>query len=109
MFPHCSIVVHHGGAGTTQTTLRSGRAAVVVAHMIDQEWWGQRLARLGVAVPPLSRRKLAAASLASAIRRALDDTDMRARAESLGRAMRDEDGTARAVAAIESLGSSSRG
>lgn len=103
VFPRCSIVVHHGGAGTTQSTLRAGRASVVVAHMIDQTWWGERLARLGGAVPPLSRAKLSAAPLARAIRRALDDTAMHARAEALGHAMRAEDGASRAVELLESL------
>jgi len=102
VFPHCSIV-HHGGAGTTQTTLRAGRAAVIVAHMIDQDWWGRRLARLGVAVPPLSRARLAAEPLAEAIRKAQDDAAMRDRAEALGRAMRIEDGAGRAVELLESL------
>lgn len=103
VFPRCALIVHHGGAGTTQTTLRAGRAAVIVAHMVDQTWWGQRLARLGVAPPALTRAKLAAEPLAKAIKKALADAKMRSRAEALGAAMRTEDGPGRALELIESL------
>ncbi|MFZ4701204.1 MAG: glycosyltransferase, partial [Candidatus Methylumidiphilus sp.] len=36
IFPHCAAVVHHGGAGTTQTALTHGLPSVIVAHIADQ-------------------------------------------------------------------------
>ena len=43
VFPHCSVIVHHGGAGTTQAALLAGKPSVVVAHGFDQPYWGQQL------------------------------------------------------------------
>jgi sterol 3beta-glucosyltransferase/vancomycin aglycone glucosyltransferase len=64
VFPRCALVVHHGGAGTTQTALKAGVPALVVAHIADQFFWGAHLAKLGVAAPPLKRRGLTAKTLA---------------------------------------------
>jgi len=51
--PRCSVVVHHGGAGTTQTTLRVGRAAVDYAPRFDAT--GAELSRYGRVVGAYSR------------------------------------------------------
>ncbi|MEN8258267.1 MAG: glycosyltransferase, partial [Thermodesulfobacteriota bacterium] len=56
LFPHCAAVVHHGGAGHTQSTLVAGCPSVVVAHIADQIFWGRELYRLGVAPRPLYRQ-----------------------------------------------------
>lgn len=101
VLPRCAAVVHHGGAGTTQAAVRSGRPSVVVAHVVDQRYWGLVLAKRGLAPPPLRRWKLRPATLAAAIRRVRDDPALAARAAAVGEAMRAEDGVARAVAALE--------
>jgi sterol 3beta-glucosyltransferase len=101
IFPRCAAVVHHGGAGTTQTALRCGRASVVVAHVTDQFFWGGKLKQLGVAPAPIDRRKATPANLAAAIRRVLRTPAMRARAEELGRKLQAENGVAEAVRVIE--------
>jgi hypothetical protein len=36
LFPHCSVTVHHGGAGTTSAALRSGVPTVVTPCLADQ-------------------------------------------------------------------------
>jgi UDP:flavonoid glycosyltransferase YjiC (YdhE family) len=58
VFPRCSLVVHHGGAGTTQSALLTGRPAIIVAHVSDQFFWGAELERLGVAGKTLNRKGL---------------------------------------------------
>ncbi len=58
VFPRCSVIVHHGGAGTTQSALRAGRPSVIVAHVSDQFFWGQELERLRVAGPTQRRKGL---------------------------------------------------
>jgi UDP:flavonoid glycosyltransferase YjiC (YdhE family) len=101
VFPRCAAVAHHGGAGTVQTTLLAGRPSVVVAHLADQFFWGDELARLGAAGPKLTRRELDAGTLAEALRRVLDSPDMQARAAALGAAMAREQGLDQAVRLIE--------
>jgi sterol 3beta-glucosyltransferase/vancomycin aglycone glucosyltransferase len=101
VFPHCSAVLHHGGAGTSQAALRAGVPSVVVAHTAEQELWGRELQRLGVAGAPIARRNATAPGLASAIRQVVQSDPMRQTAKSLGARMADEDGVATAVRLIE--------
>ncbi|MBE0622473.1 MAG: glycosyltransferase [Burkholderiales bacterium] len=101
LFPRCAAIVHHGGAGTTQTALLCGRPSVVVAHATDQYFWGDKLRRLGVAPAVIKRRKATPAKLAAAIRKVLSTPAMRARAEEAGRKLQAEDGVSEAVRIIE--------
>jgi len=101
IYPHCAAVVHHAGAGTTQTALAAGVPSVPVPHLADQFYWSAQLQRLGVAPKPLPRTKLTAARLAKRIERVIDAPNMRARAAEIGRAMATEDGVAMAVRHIE--------
>jgi sterol 3beta-glucosyltransferase len=103
IFPNCALVVHHGGAGTTQTSLLAGRPSVVVAHVVDQFFWGSELERLGVAGPCQKRKGLSASRLAKSITKALNSREMLRRAASLGQAMAEEDGVKVAVFAIEAM------
>jgi sterol 3beta-glucosyltransferase len=108
LFSRAACVVHHGGAGTTAAALRAGVPQVTVWHIGDQQGWGQMVARRGVGPPGRSHRRLAADWLAGALRRALDDREMQARASELGRQIRGEDGLGAAVRAIEALGPAAR-
>ncbi len=102
LFPHCSLVVHHGGAGTTHTAVRAGCPSVVVAHWLDQIVWALRLWELGLARRPLLRRKLKVEKLAQEIRSVQADPRFRERAAEVAAAMRTENGVKTAVATIES-------
>ena len=74
---------------------------VVVPHLGDQPYWGQRMRALGVAPAPIARPKLTADRLARAIAAASSDDGMRRRAEELGRRIGEEDGVAVAVRLVE--------
>jgi len=101
VFPRCSMVVHHGGAGTTQSVLLAGRPSIVVAHVSDQFFWGTELERLGVAGKTLKRRGLKPRQLAAAIVQVLGSPNMAYRAAALGRRMAEENGVATATDLIE--------
>ncbi|MBE0615106.1 MAG: glycosyltransferase family 1 protein [Burkholderiales bacterium] len=101
IFPHCALIVHHAGAGTTQTSLLCGRPSVVVAHATDQFLWGGQLRRLGVAPALIKRRKATAKKIAAAIQKVLRAPAMRTAAEAAGRRLRAENGVAAAVRIIE--------
>lgn len=101
VFPHCRAVVHHGGAGTTQSATLAGKPSIVVAHISEQEHWAVELRRLGIGVRPLHRRKLSAAALARRISRVLASPGMADKAALTGAAMKQEHGVATAVALIE--------
>jgi UDP:flavonoid glycosyltransferase YjiC (YdhE family) len=101
VFPRCAMVVHHGGAGTTQSTLLAGRPSIVVAHIADQFFWGSELERLGVAGKTLRRKGLNAKQLAAGITHVLATPPMAQRAASLGARMSAEDGVSKAVQLLE--------
>ncbi len=101
VLPGCALVVHHGGAGTTQASLLAGRPSVVVPHLADQFFWGAELERLGVAGRTRKRRGLTAGALARSIAGALASPAMAQRAEAVGAAMAGENGVAAAVTLIE--------
>jgi sterol 3beta-glucosyltransferase len=103
IFPHCCAVLHHGGAGTTQSATLAGKPSVVVAHIGEQEHWGRELRRLGIAGKPVLRRKTTAAGLAKLIRQVRETPAMTGAAIAAGAAMRKEDGVAAAVDLVNSV------
>ena len=101
VFPKCALVVHHGGAGTTQASLLAGRASVVVAHLADQFFWGTELERLGVAGRTRKRARVTPEALARSIRQVLSSTGIAATALTIGAAMSRENGVGIAIRLIE--------
>jgi sterol 3beta-glucosyltransferase len=101
LFPQMSAVVHHGGSGTTGAGLRAGKPTVIVPAGGDQPFWGRRVHELGAGTPPIPRKRLTVENLAAAIRAAVNDTSMRQCAESLGEAIRAENGVGNAVRIIQ--------
>src|SRR5215217_7513065 len=103
LFPRAAAVVHHGGAGTTAAGLRAGVPSIVVPFFADQNFWGQRVHKLGAGPKPMQRKKLSTERLANAIRVATNDEGMRRRAAIIGAHMLAENGVAQAVKAFSSL------
>ncbi len=101
IFPHCAVVVHHGGAGTTHTALRAGCPSVVVEHAFDQTFWGNELERIGVAGEVLHRNSITSEQLAKAIKATLDSEEMKTNAMALSKKMQKEDGVDTAIRLIE--------
>lgn len=101
LFPRVAAVVHHGGVGTWAEGLRAGAPTVIAAFFADQPYWGRLNAKLGAGPAPLSRAKITAASLATAIRQAVGEPSFRARAAALAARIREERGAAGAADLIE--------
>lgn len=100
VFPRCAVVVHHGGAGTSQAATLAGVLSVVVAHIVEQKSWGAELKRIGVAPDVLVRKNLTSKALAQKIQIVLGSPAMQERAKEIGKAMRKEDGVKKAVELI---------
>jgi UDP:flavonoid glycosyltransferase YjiC (YdhE family) len=101
LFAQASAVVHHGGFGTTAAALRSGAPSILIPHVIDQFYWGQQVAALGVGPQPITRGKLTAPALTAALQQAAGDPEMQRRAADLGARIRaDADGVQEAVRII---------
>lgn len=107
LFPRTSLVIHHGGSGTTHSAARAGVPSVVVPFAGDQLFWADRLRLAGVAGAPVNLKRLSAPVLARAIAFA-ERAELRSRATDLGLRMAAEDGVAAATAAIEKIMSDRR-
>jgi sterol 3beta-glucosyltransferase len=101
LFPRCTALVHHGGAGTTASGLRAGLPAVVVPFFGDQFFWAWRVHELGAGPHWIPRKRLTAQRLAAAVHQAVHDAGMRAAARAISARIRSEDGVGRGVSLIE--------
>lgn len=63
LFKTCAAVVHHGGAGTTDTALRANRPQIILPYMLDQHWTAWRLRKQGLIPEPVRADKLTAEDL----------------------------------------------
>jgi UDP:flavonoid glycosyltransferase YjiC (YdhE family) len=93
-------VVHHAGAGTTHAAAAAAIPQVAVPHVGDQLYWADRIRRLGVGPEPLPYPRLEATALGRLIRQAADEAFAPA-VRRLSVAVREDDGTGRAVALLE--------
>ncbi len=100
LFPHARAIIHHGGAGTSQEALASGRPMLVVPHGFDQPDNAARLARLGVARVLAARRYNAERAIPE-VQAVLTDSAMRARAADCARRLQRENGARIAADRIE--------
>jgi vancomycin aglycone glucosyltransferase len=71
LFPRVAAIVHHGGAGTTTSAVRAGRAQVIIPHNYDQFYWAHRVDQLGVGVSGPPRDDLSVEALVQALRECL--------------------------------------
>jgi sterol 3beta-glucosyltransferase len=108
LFPKMSIIVHHGGAGTTGAGLRAGVPNILVPFTADQPFWAGRVRRLGTGPRPIPLGRLTARSLAAAIDESLHDSGIRERCRNLGQVIDAEDGVARAMECVFQHGARSQ-
>ncbi|KAG7423269.1 Sterol 3-beta-glucosyltransferase UGT80A2 [Fusarium oxysporum f. sp. raphani] len=71
LFQRVSVVVHHGGAGTTAAGIAAGRPTVIVPFFGDQAFWGQMVAKAGAGPTSVPFKELTAGILAESIAFAL--------------------------------------
>lgn len=104
LLPRCSMIIHHGGAGTTSAGLRAGIPNIVVPFMADQPFWGRRVHTIGAGPKPILVRKLSVMTLTQAIAEA-ESLAICERAHVIGQEIRSEEGVKNAVMLIESYAS----
>ncbi|MDN3718663.1 glycosyltransferase [Roseibium salinum] len=80
LFPRCTAIVHHGGAGTTHEAIRWGKPSLVCPVFGDQPFWGARVHEIGAGPKPIRQKSLTADKLAQALR-TLEDPSYRAKAQ----------------------------
>lgn len=99
LFPQCSAVVHHGGAGTTATGLKAGCPTTIVPFFGDQFFWGDRVHQRGLGPAPIPISELSIEKLSNAITFMLQP-EVKSLAMELAKLIENEDGVAAAVNAF---------
>ncbi|KAG8833095.1 Sterol 3-beta-glucosyltransferase [Serendipita sp. 399] len=97
LFQKVDAACHHGGAGTTGASVRAGIPTIIKPFFGDQFFWADRVEALGIGS---GVRKLTVDNLASALISATTDAKQIARANAIGKAIRSENGVAKAVESI---------
>ena len=106
VFRHASVIIHHGGAGTTASALHAGVPQIVVPHIGDQNFFGLEMERLGVGLR--IGKATWPESLAGTVDRLLHDPARARRAKIIAADVNHEDGPAQAIAALEAFVSESK-
>lgn len=101
VFKQCAAVVHHGGAGTSQTATLNGCPSIVIPFMDEQLFWGRQLYLADLAAEPLPAQKATADKLAERIKLVLNSAAMHANAQRAAQGFTPDRGVARAVELIE--------
>ena len=103
LFPRMSMIIHHGGSGTTGFALRAGVPSCVIPFLFDQFYWGERISQLGVGPKPVAYKNLTVARLRQAIEVGLGDPQIKHNAKKLGQKIQAENGIERAVRVLEKM------
>ncbi len=101
LFPKMSIVIHHGGAGTTLSAAQSGVPQVIVPHMIDQYYWGKLISDLKIGSNPIKRSALNLHNLKKSIDYIFTNSEITENAKRIGFEMRKENGLKNTISYIE--------
>jgi len=100
LLPRASVVVHHGGVGTTSHGLLAGVPTLIVPFAFDQSDNAEHAQRLGVS-RTLYRNKYRAPRLANELGKLLRVPEYAQRASEVSRQLKQENGPARASDLIE--------
>ncbi len=97
LFPRMAAIIHHGGAGTVATGAASGVPQIIVPHILDQYYWGNRIYQARLGPEPIWRSRLTAPKLADAIQKALSDQRISQSVKAVAQMIRPQESLDRAV------------
>lgn len=99
LFRRASVIIHHGGAGTTASALHSGRPQIIIPHIADQSFWASECHRLGLSLT--GDKRSWPLELSRWVSQVEGDPAFRQNAEAAAANLAGEDGPAKAVAVLE--------
>jgi UDP:flavonoid glycosyltransferase YjiC (YdhE family) len=100
LFRDMSVIIHHGGAGTTATAAFCGIPQIIVPHLLDQYYWGAKVQQLQIGPKPIRRSKLKASSLAKAIETCIFNPQFQNNAQKIARMIHQTDSLEETVETI---------
>ena len=101
LFKYASMVIHHGGAGTTASVLHAGVPNIVIPHIGDQWFFASEIRRLGVGIEV--KRRTWPEDIRKAVRTIEKSRNIRLLARDLAKQLSTENGPDNAVRILESL------
>lgn len=102
LMPRASVVVHHGGVGTTSHGLLAGVPTLIVPFAFDQSDNAEHARRLGVS-RTVYRNQYRAERVASELKKLLQEPTYARRSVEVSRQLKRENGPARAADLIEEV------
>lgn len=97
LFPQCTCTVHHGGAGTTYSALRSGVPTIITPVLGDQFVFERVVKEKGVGLGLGKLNNLTVDDLAAALETCNRDERLKKNAKDLSKVLQTEDGVTEAV------------
>lgn len=97
LFPQMATIVHHGGVGTTMSSLRAGVPMVIVPLEGDHFLCAYKVVKLGIGTQPILQKQISSATIAKAIKVAISDKNMQVKAAAIGEKLRVENGVNSAI------------
>lgn len=101
LFQYASVIIHHGGAGTTGSALHAGKPQIIIPHIGDQWFFAREMKRLGVGLQ-LARSRWPE-SLPHCVDKVLSRPAMQAKAAEIAGLLRKENGPVNAAELLEQL------
>lgn len=101
LFKYASMVIHHGGAGTTASVLHAGIPNIIIPHIGDQWFFASEVKSLGVGLEV--KRKRWPEDLPKAVRTIEKSQKMSKRAADVAKLLAQENGGRNAVKVLEAL------
>jgi len=101
LFRYASMVIHHGGAGTTASVLHAGVPNIIIPHIGDQWFFASEMRRIGCGLEV--KRKSWPEDLPKAVLKVEKNQKMQARAKEIAQLLAQEDGPGKAVKTLEAL------
>ncbi|CAE7683109.1 UGT80A2 [Symbiodinium sp. CCMP2592] len=91
LFPRCQAIVHHGGAGTMNASVRSGKPTIIIPILLDQYDHSRKINEMGIGKGLKHLRHQTPSTIAAAINECINSQSIRTKAEEVGSAMRREE------------------
>lgn len=92
LFAKIRFAIHHGGPGTVSTAAKAGIPQIIVPHILDQFYWGNRINQLGAGPEPLNRRNFSVEKLQGTIEALIENPSYFENAKDLQEKLKNSDG-----------------
>jgi len=91
ILPKMYAVIHHGGSGTTHTTIKYGCASMIIPHILDQHIWNDILPELKVGPKGMSIKKFSSKRFEEGLMDLINTKEYKDNAIRIGKEMMSED------------------